>query len=143
MSQATFSTALSGPWHGAHAGTDLLVDADGFGVIDETAQRVFTQGQCHTLALALHEQTGWPLVVDARHGDFYDWGHVCVQHPDAGLVDISGLSAPSLKVGSFHWAQTIIEPEDVPDLPHAFDIPDHALATAHCFARTVLRDLED
>lgn len=46
------------------------VDGFGFGVAteltegewNENAVKVFSQGQCHALALALHHLTGWPLV---------------------------------------------------------------------------------
>jgi len=31
------------------------------GVLDDRAVRAFVGGQCHALALALHERTGWPL----------------------------------------------------------------------------------
>ena len=45
-------------WWGHHT---LVIDDQGFGVIDSEAEIVFTRGQCHALALALHKLTGWPI----------------------------------------------------------------------------------
>lgn len=64
------------------------------GVIDRTAAEVFTTGQCHALALALHEHTGWPLrglyrrpIKDVNEDTP---AHTVVESPK-GLVDIKGL----------------------------------------------------
>ena len=48
-------------WFGGTKTVTLAVDENGVGVIDETALRAFRCGQCHALALALHELTGWPI----------------------------------------------------------------------------------
>ena len=37
----------------------LLVDDEGFGIINYEAREVFTRGQCHALALAIHQLTGF------------------------------------------------------------------------------------
>ena len=134
----------AGPHHFHREGHPLMVDPDGFGIISPDAEHAFTAGQCHALGLALHEATGWPIVVDAPVPVIHQWGHVCVLHPDGDLVDIYGKQPPEAKVGAYGWeGYHEIDPEDVPALPYAFDIPDWAMETARCFARTVLRDLED
>ena len=84
----------SGPFHVRyfeHGTADLTVDDDGFGIIDKTAQDCFTMGQCHSLALALHAETGWPLEL-WRDTDswFAEWTHITVAHPDGGHIDING-----------------------------------------------------
>jgi hypothetical protein len=58
------------------------------GVLDSRALLAFIQGQCHGLALALAERTGWPLVTieSADHTCL----HVCVERPDGFLIDITG-----------------------------------------------------
>ena len=76
------------------------------GKITKDVETVFTQGQCHALALALHDETGWPLAgafrigVDLDDDDeiIYDaYGrirstptHVVVLSP-YGPVDIKGI----------------------------------------------------
>ncbi len=44
-----------GTW-GCKRSETLIIDDNGFGVIDDAAKRVFTQGQCHALAIALNQQ---------------------------------------------------------------------------------------
>ena len=59
------------------------------GVIDITAQKVFTRGHCHSLALALHELTKWPIYgVDISDGTP---GHFVVKTPKGKFLDIEGL----------------------------------------------------
>jgi len=58
------------------------------GVLDSRALLAFTQGQCHSLALALAERTGWPLVtIESADQTCL---HVCVERPDGFLIDITG-----------------------------------------------------
>lgn len=59
------------------------------GVIDEDAEYVFTHGQCHALALALNERTGWPLVGIAAGGPHHP-SHCAVRRPDGEIIDITG-----------------------------------------------------
>lgn len=53
----------------------------------------FTCGECWSLALALHEVTGWPLafVFPALAGST-DWRHVGAVHPTGRFVDWGGFS---------------------------------------------------
>jgi hypothetical protein len=58
------------------------------GVLDSRALLAFTQGQCHGLALALAEKTGWPLVkIESAERTCL---HVCVERPDGALIDVTG-----------------------------------------------------
>jgi hypothetical protein len=58
------------------------------GVIDDDAVRAFTQGQCHALALALHERTGWPIrQLENDEGEPF---HLYVETPDGRALDITG-----------------------------------------------------
>ena len=61
------------------------------GVLDDRARLAFGAGQCHGLALALRDRTGWPLV--AVDDDEERRIHICVQRPDGALVDINGARA--------------------------------------------------
>jgi hypothetical protein len=54
-----------------------------------TAEEVWDDGYDHALALALHEQTGWPIVgLECREGGYVD--HYLVRRPDGMLVDWQG-----------------------------------------------------
>ncbi|SFW50377.1 hypothetical protein [Amycolatopsis australiensis] len=53
----------------------------------ESVEDVFDYGYCHGLALALHEETGWPLVQLEFDGDEL---HYLVRRPDGMLVDAHG-----------------------------------------------------
>lgn len=65
------------------------------GVIDPDSEYVFTNGQCHALAMALHQATGWPLYRVKPRG--YDCCPTCahwmVGLPDGRLLDIMGVSS--------------------------------------------------
>lgn len=65
------------------------------GVIDAAALELYLYGQCQVLALALHEQTGWPLwVAEQQHpSGTWTWAHVGVQAPDGRWLDILGQRA--------------------------------------------------
>ncbi len=65
-------------------------------------ERIFTCGDCHHLARAVHELTGWPLVAGSFIGiEEFDVavsvdgrrpaGHAAVRHPSGKLLDIEGL----------------------------------------------------
>lgn len=74
------------------------------GKITPDVVEAFTNGQCHALALALHEKTQWPLAGLFRKNDYEEDedgiprryesqtpSHVVVVSPD-GTVDIQGLN---------------------------------------------------
>jgi hypothetical protein len=60
----------------------------------------FTYGQCHGMAFALHEATGWPigcLMAEWRHSPRSEDIHTSVVHayvraPDGGIMDARGLT---------------------------------------------------
>src|SRR3954451_5967462 len=58
------------------------------GVLDHRAVAGFTFGQCHGMALALHERMGWPLV--ATYDTNNTPQHVLAESGDDQLIDITG-----------------------------------------------------
>lgn len=77
------------------------------GVLDENAQDTFTHGQCHALAKAIHQRTGWPIAIiatatctqdyDVCEQDRYtstcpcQFQHTVTVLPDGRLLDITGV----------------------------------------------------
>ena len=68
------------------------------GVLDGYALRAFKYGACGALAIALHEETGWPIVAitDAHNVEDGRAGggsalHWTVRHPSGLLLDVDGL----------------------------------------------------
>lgn len=74
-----------------------FIDINNKGVIDSKARKAFMHGQCHSLALAIRELTGWPLFgfVDRADGDRPSSpGHIAVWVPELeDYVDIGGRQA--------------------------------------------------
>ena len=68
---------------------DIAIVLDGPPQLDPGALLVFLGGHCHSLALALHDHTLWPLVAVDRVRDG-ERVHVAVRDPDGRLVDIAG-----------------------------------------------------
>lgn len=79
------------------------------GVVDDAARSLFRQGQCHALALALWEATGWTIVAETSPYcsfdedclDMFDDGmcgcqleHLMVRDPDGWVYDICGQHDP-------------------------------------------------
>lgn len=62
------------------------------GVINHAARECFTNGQCHSLALALNTLTDWPIYAVRPHYGRYD--HFVVKSPK-GFLDIDGLNYES------------------------------------------------
>lgn len=57
-------------------------------------RRIYTTGQCHALARAIHELTGWQLGVmchDGGDNPQYDGDHVICFAPNGMAIDIEGL----------------------------------------------------
>src|SRR5690625_1524669 len=68
------------------------------GQIDGHALRTFRYGACGVLAIALHDETGWPIIAITDHRNVHDQQkggasalHWAVEHPDGVLVDIDGI----------------------------------------------------
>jgi hypothetical protein len=58
------------------------------GKIDANACEVYSFGQCHALALALHQETSYPIVACLSEEGNPD--HYAVQLPDGRILDIEG-----------------------------------------------------
>ena len=64
------------------------------GKLTDEVARLFVQGQCHALALALRELLGWPMVGAYRNHEDDGPGHYCVYSPDTRhFADVYGLRA--------------------------------------------------
>jgi hypothetical protein len=62
------------------------------GVTDAQAVELFAYSQCQFLALAIHEETGWPLrVAEIFREGKWRWVHVGVLAPAGQWLDIGGL----------------------------------------------------
>ncbi|MDH6629385.1 hypothetical protein M2271_007221 [Streptomyces sp. LBL] len=107
------------------------------GRIDDAALRAFRSGQCHALARAVSDTTGWPmaLIIDAECA--YDpdlcadddiaeglctcqLRHIVVVRPDGQHVDITGAHAPGTVPGY----------EGAPATPLTEDLWQHLLNSA-------------
>ncbi|WP_331725964.1 hypothetical protein [Streptomyces sp. NBC_00470] len=80
------------------------------GHLNDAAREAFTEGQCHALALALNEATGWPITAiltadSCRQDDplcnradddhcACRIGHLVVTRPDGTHLDITGAHTP-------------------------------------------------
>lgn len=104
--------------------------------IDDDAVDAFTRGQCHALALAIHERTELPLVGIWGWRDNRDDtpNHVVVMLPDESLLDIEGPQAEKRWEG--HIAPLDIQ--EVLDLQNRdYRAPD--MGTARRYAQAVLK----
>jgi hypothetical protein len=63
------------------------------GVLDDRAALAFTNGHCHSLALALHGETGGEIVAFAKLEKPFD--HLLVRADDGRLIDIGGARMPA------------------------------------------------
>jgi hypothetical protein len=79
-------------------GTRILTVDGGKGVIDDAARDAFTHGQCHSLAIALHDLTDWPII--GIGGDPDSPNHFVVYSPKIDdFIDIGGPGAFSRDYG--------------------------------------------
>ncbi|GAA3702477.1 hypothetical protein GCM10022224_080370 [Nonomuraea antimicrobica] len=61
------------------------------GVVDADAIELFGFAQCHRLAAAMHERTGWPFALVQQLVDgVWKWAHVGVFTPGGRMLDIHG-----------------------------------------------------
>lgn len=120
------------------------------GVIDDNARHAFSNGQCHALALGLHELTGWEIgglqwCCEACGSDSPEWcgcdadtlpAHVVVRKEDGELIDIGGT------VDFAEWGSDF-RPVDPDALTYTYPdqgylVPD--LDAGRAFAETVLSE---
>lgn len=88
-------------WDGQDEDDEELVITPG--LLDEVAMEVYKNGQCLALALALHDQTGWPLILlvqgkkrSLQKVSMDDLIHALVRAPDGVYVDIYGDNEPEI-----------------------------------------------
>ena len=123
----------------------LVVDDSGYGVIDENARKVFSAGQCHALALAIHELTGWPIKgIGNRYNDDEPQSpaHCVVWCPPLKkYVDIKGAKGRDYYRRRNNWKvlASNVQPQQVQSFER-YLTPN--MKAARVFAKTVLRDLE-
>lgn len=61
------------------------------GVVDDQARELFLYSACFLLALAVHERTGWPLLIaELRHDERWSWVHAGVRTPGGLWLDLDG-----------------------------------------------------
>jgi hypothetical protein len=101
----------------------------------EKVRHTFMSGQCHSLALAIHEETGWPLYGLGRE---WEIGHVVVESP-RGFLDIQGLNALARwqKIWGEDEEAIPLEVEDVRAPLEGYHPPQ--VEDARPFARRLLR----
>lgn len=121
----------------------LTIDDQGFGVIDENAQRAFMKGQCHALAIALHRLVGGTI---KGVGDSWDPedspSHCVVYFPKLRrYVDINGASkrAPKLNNQKTTICNRNIDEGTAKNGLDGYLKPN--ISAALPFARTIIRDL--
>lgn len=68
----------------------------------QMTEDIFRDGQCHALALALHEHTGWPIVGLWSPETGFD-EHYMARMPDGRLVDVMGAADAESVVGGGDW----------------------------------------
>ena len=114
----------------------------------EKVIEVFSTGQCHSLAFAISEKTGWPMIGLFGEDDFemrdngqdYTPKHVTCKSP-LGLVDITGIEAKRWlkKLGGL--TPLPVSPEDVLNYEHINYLPID-LTNARLFVPAVLNLIE-
>ena len=60
------------------------------GVLDEYASRIFKYGACGALAIAIHDQTGWPIVAITDHHNVLKAKLEAVRHCIGLFGDLMG-----------------------------------------------------
>jgi hypothetical protein len=81
------------------------------GIIDGFAKSIFKYGGCGGLAIAMHDELGWPIVaITDAHNVFEDGTagggsamHWTVRAPDGKLVDVDGAHDPEDLVEEYMW----------------------------------------
>lgn len=126
---------------------ELAIDDNGMGVIDSNARDAFVSGQCHGLAAAIKEKTGW--TVKGIGDDFDSPAHCVVWCPQLKrYVDINGTHTYGDLRGEYSWAapnskNLVVNPDMSMTLlkgpPRGYVRPD--MPAAHAFAKTVLTNL--
>ena len=121
--------------------TPELLEAFGWWGVDDW-ETYFTEGECHALAIAIHEATGWDIWAVGTGPDFSveHWeGHVFIATPDLLALDITGLSTfedqellwSNQEHAPFHTSVGVLEAVwDPPDLETARSMVEWTLSNA-------------
>ena len=131
--------------YGRSVTIELAVDDAGYGVLNNTAITAFKRGQCHALALAIHELTGWPIKGLGRYDkqDAPDSpAHCVVWCPKLKMyVDIDGKVSRNYYRNDRGWK--VLNRNVSPSRAKTFKAylkPN--MRAARPFAKTILRDLK-
>lgn len=113
------------------------------GVLDDAARHTFTHGHCHSLALALHAETGFPLVafirVDPRRwddeGNLHDTipynGHACDLWEDEDDAYYSSCTACYDEANPFH--EEVVHFGVIPGPNTILDATGHYPTDTYCY----------
>lgn len=118
------------------------VEINDNGVIDDEATGVFLQGHCHSLALALHRRTGWPIVGLENDLDRLEKSppsHCVVYCPQLDdYIDIEGPGAMKRMEEYSEISTKLLMPDEV---FHLEGYLQPCLAVGEPYAETVLTEL--
>lgn len=117
---------------------ELHLTDSGEAIIDKNAQFAFTRGHCHSLALAIHQETGWPIF-----GIGEGWGgaplHCIVFAPEINdYIDIDG---PGVKDRFGRIFEDKLQLIEVGRIPHLTGYLRPEPDAAKPFARKVLSEI--
>lgn len=98
------------------------------GVIDDRSMLAFTNGHCHSLALAIHERTGWETV--GLYSGSGSLEHVLAADPAGRFVDIGGVRRQPELVSDGRMLAPL-DPSEISALPDVLGwaIPQPAIAS--------------
>jgi hypothetical protein len=120
---------------------DLTIDDNGFGVLNDGALDAFTHGQCHALALVIHQLTGWIIKGASWDKGNDDSPNHCVAYwrERRAYVDIAG-AQKRVKIGrdKLHISHRRLSAIQVQRLRNYVKAD---LDAALPFAKTILRNL--
>jgi hypothetical protein len=122
-------------------GEILSIEINKNGTIDKNAMKAFSNGQCHSLAIALHKLTNWPIygICDWSNSTD-DPGHIVVKNPrNGGFVDIKGYGA----VGRWRkkWGPVTVHLLTVDQVKHFDTYLKPVVAKARPFAKKILEQI--
>jgi len=116
---------------------DLLVE-DGRGIINDEAVTCFTRGQCHAFAVALHDETGWPIIGIGGYPE--SPSHFVVYSPKIDdFVDIEGPGALRRDGGEHYQMLKEFDKKEA-IRPRLYMPPNYEAARP--FVKTVLEEIE-
>lgn len=109
------------------------------GVVNEFVVHIFKSGQCHSLALALHDILGWPIMgMYSHYGGDRHTSHYMVRCPSGCIGDVEGIRQTD---SARRWVNpdTLRRPHHRNFLPAAHDFARHH---APRIAQELLKQME-